>query len=78
MSNTKKKTVKKATKKKVAKKAPKVEEKKSFMELLKRGWDLDMKILKSCWDFLKVGDACAFVVGGMSLWLLWGIISNIF
>jgi hypothetical protein len=47
MSNTKKKTVKKATKKKVAKKAPKVEEKKSFMELLKRGWDLDMKILKS-------------------------------
>jgi hypothetical protein len=77
MPETKKTTKKKATKKKVAKKAPKVEEKTTFMGLLRKGWEFDKKIVKSCWDFLKVGDVCAYVVGIMGLWLAYAAVTRI-
>lgn len=78
MAETKKKTVKKATKKKVVKKAPKVAEKTTFMGLLRKGWEFDMKIVKSCWDFLKVGDVYAYVVGIMGIWLVYAAVVKMF
>tara|TARA_R100000458_G_scaffold58257_1_gene65923 strand:- start:154 stop:405 length:252 start_codon:yes stop_codon:yes gene_type:complete len=71
-------TKKKTTKKKATKKASKVEEKITFMGLLKKVQNFAMKIVKPCWDFLKVGDACSFVVGGMALWLLWLFVSQLY
>jgi hypothetical protein len=64
------------TKKKTVKKAPKVAEKTTFMGLLKKGWEFDKKIFKSCWDFLKVGDVCSYVVGIMGLWLVFATVKH--
>tara|TARA_R110000765_G_scaffold23962_2_gene60201 strand:+ start:97 stop:333 length:237 start_codon:yes stop_codon:yes gene_type:complete len=71
-------TKKKPAKKKAAVKAPKVVEKTTLLELLKKGWEYDKKILNSCWDFLKVGDVCSYVVGIMGLWLVYDAIISIF
>ena len=76
MAETKKTTVKKTTKKKVVKKALKVAEKITFMGLLRKGWEFDKKIFKSCWDFLKVGDVYAYVVGIMGLWLVFAAVKH--
>jgi len=64
------------TKKKTVKKAPKVEEKTTLMGLLKKGWEFDKKIVKSCWDFLKVGDVYSYVVGIMGLWLVFAAVKH--
>ena len=64
------------TKKKTVKKAPKTVEKTTLMGLLKKGWEFDKKIFKSCWDFLKVGDVCSYVVGIMGLWLVYAAVSK--
>jgi hypothetical protein len=77
MAETKKTTKKKATKKKVAKKTAKVAEKTTFMGLLRKGWEFDKKIVKSCWDFLKVGDVCSYTVGITGLWLLYAAVVEI-
>ena len=74
MTTTKKKTVKKAVKK-----APKkIAEKTTFMGLLRKGWEFDKKIFKSCWDFLKVGDVYSYVVGVMGLWLVYAAVAKMF
>ncbi len=78
MTESKQKSVKKTTKKKAVKKAPKKAETNKFMDLLKKGWEYDKNVVKSWWEFLKVGDACSFVVGAMALWLLCSIVINIF
>ena len=70
MATTKKKTVKKAPKK--------IAETTTFMGLLKKGWEFDKKIVKSCWDFLKVGDVCSYVVGIMGLWLVYAAVVKMF
>tara|TARA_R110002073_G_scaffold321715_1_gene497932 strand:- start:228 stop:473 length:246 start_codon:yes stop_codon:yes gene_type:complete len=70
MATTKKKTVKKAPKK--------IAEKTTFMGLLRKGWEFDKKIFKSCWDFLKVGDVCSYVVGIMGLWLVYAAVAKMF
>ena len=66
------------SKKKTIKKAPKTVEKTTLMGLLKKGWEFDKKIVKSCWDFLKVGDACSYVVGIMGLWLVYAAVAKMF
>ena len=78
MAKTNTITKKKATKKKVVKKAPKTVEKNTLMELPMKVWESGKKILNSCWDFLKVGDVCSYVVGIMVLWLAYDVILNIF
>ena len=68
-----------ATKKTTKKKAPKkIAEKATFMGLLKKGWEFDKKIFKSCWDFLKVGDVYSYVVGIMGLWLVYAAVVRMF
>ena len=67
------------SKKKTTKKAPKkIAEKTTFMGLLKKGWEFDKKIFKSCWDFLKVGDVFSYVVGIMGLWLVYAAVAKMF
>ena len=70
MATSKKKTVKKAPKK--------IAEKTTLMGLLKKGWEFDKKIFKSCWDFLKVGDVFSYVVGIMGLWLVYAAVMQMF
>ena len=70
MATSKKKTVKKAPKK--------IAEKTTLMGLLKKGWEFDKKIFKSCWDFLKVGDVFSYVVGIMGLWLVYAAVAKMF
>ena len=70
MTTSKKKTVKKAPKK--------IAEKTTLMGLLKKGWEFDKKIFKSCWDFLKVGDVFSYVVGIMGLWLVYAAVAKMF
>mgnify|MGYP003633766506 FL=1 len=59
-------------------KAPIGAMKTTLMGLLKKGWEFDKKIVKSCWDFLKVGDVYSYVVGIMGLWLVYAAVANIF
>ena len=66
------------SKKKTIKKAPKTVEKTTLMGLLKKGWEFDKKIVKSCWDFLKVGDVYSYVVGIMGLWLAYAAVTHMF
>jgi hypothetical protein len=59
-------------------KAPIGAMKTTIMGLLKKGWEFDKKIFKSCWDFLKVGDVPSYIVGIMGLWLVYSAVTNIF
>jgi hypothetical protein len=45
-------------------------------KLLKKGWEFDKKIVKSCWDFLKVGDVYSYVVGIMGIWLVFAAVKH--
>ena len=66
------------SKKKTTKKAPIGVMKNTLMELPMKVWEYGKKIVKSCWDFLKVGDVCSYVVGIMGLWLVYAAVANIF
>tara|TARA_R110002167_G_scaffold14801_4_gene59672 strand:- start:90 stop:332 length:243 start_codon:yes stop_codon:yes gene_type:complete len=66
------------SKKKTTKKAPKTVEKTTLMGLPMKVWEYSKKISNSCWDFLKVGDVCSYVVGIMGLWLVYAAVSKMF